>query len=145
MSWQSLLIATAGVLAACDPEAQDRKADRDRIQGPWALVSTQSDGKTVSADSLKARDVRMVFEGERVLAKMGDMSVTLGTFALDPSRTPKAYDRTYEDGTPRRGIYTLEGETLTICIAGLGKARPTAFATQPGDGLSLLVYTREKR
>ena len=139
MVWQALAIVTIGILGA-----EDSRTDSERIQGSWVLTSSQTAGETVPADSLKARDVRMVFEGDRVIARMGEMSVTLGTFVLDPSKSPRAYDRVSSDGTPRRGIYRLEGDRLTICIAGLGKERPTAFATKRGDGLTLLVYTREK-
>jgi hypothetical protein len=32
---------------------------------------------------------------------------------------------------------------MTICLADVGKPRPTEFATKPGDGTSLLVYKRQ--
>ncbi len=139
MGWQSLLIVTFAVLGAEDPPT-----DVEQIQGTWVLTSSQTGGESVPPETLKARDVRMVFENDRVSARMGEKSVSLGTFTLDPQTTPKAYDRVYNDGSPRRGIYRIEGERLTICIAGLGKERPTAFATKSGDGLTLLVYTRAR-
>lgn len=137
--WPWLLIVATGTLLAGEPATDSRT-----IQGSWVLVSSQTGGETVPAESLKARDVRMVFEGDRVIARTGDKAVTLGTFALDPTKTPRAYDRVYSDGSPRKGIYRLEGDRLTVCIAALGGERPTAFATRPGDGLTLLVYRREK-
>jgi uncharacterized protein (TIGR03067 family) len=133
------LIVAAGALAVAEPPTEDK----DRIQGTWALVSTERDGQVTEAGALKASDVKMIFEGDRVLAKMEKMTALLGTFALDPSQSPKAYDRTYPDGRPRRGIYKLEGDTLTICMAGIGKERPKEFATKRGDGVSLVVYRRE--
>ncbi|WP_406693616.1 TIGR03067 domain-containing protein [Singulisphaera sp. Ch08] len=142
MTWQPALVMMFGLLAAIGGE--EVESDTKKIQGVWNLVSTESDGQVVASESLKGRDARMVLEDDRVIMKMGEKSAFLGTFKLDPSRTPRWYDRTYSDGTPRRGIYRLEGDSLTICLAGLGKDRPTAFGTKQGDGLSLLVYQREK-
>lgn len=142
MTWQPAIVIMTGILAAMGSE--DAEAESKKLQGAWVLVSTESDGKTVASESLKGRDVRMVFEDDRVIAKMGEKSVSLGTFKLDPTRTPRWYDRISTDGTPRHGIYRLEGDRLTICLAGLGKDRPTDFGTKQGDGLSLLVYQREK-
>ncbi len=127
------------MLVAADVPA----GDRDRIQGTWILVSSESDGVSRPAESLRAGKVLMIFEADRMTARMGDRSAVLGTFALDPTKTPKAYDRTYPDGSPRPGISELEGETLRICIAPLGKNRPTAFTTKPGDGRTLLVYKHD--
>jgi len=142
VGWQALLIVAGGLLTA--PPGEERRADRETIQGTWLLVSSETEGQPVPAESLKTRPVRMVFEGDRVAAKMGEMSASLGTFTLDETHDPRWYDRTYPDGSPRRGIYRLEADRLTICIAALGKDRPAAFSTKPGDGQSLLVYQREK-
>ncbi|SIO19617.1 uncharacterized domain TIGR03067 protein [Singulisphaera sp. GP187] len=144
MTWQPVLVMMTGLLAAMGTEAEDVEAETKKFQGVWVLVSTETDGQVVASESLKGRDVRMIFEDDRVIAKMGEKSLSLGTFKLDPSRTPRWYDRIYSDGTPRRGIYRLEGDSLTICLAGLGKDRPPGFGTKQGDGLSLLVYQREK-
>jgi uncharacterized protein (TIGR03067 family) len=142
VSWQALLIVAGTLLAA--PPSAERGADREKIQGTWRLVSSETEGEAVPAESLKTRPVLMVFEGDRVAARMGDMSASLGTFTLDESHDPRWYDRNYPDGSPRRGIYRLEADRLTICIAALGKDRPSSFMTKPGDGQSLLVYQREK-
>lgn len=150
MGWRSTLVVLTGLLAAISVSgngaraADDAESEQMKIQGAWVLVSSESDGKPIDSETLKKRGVLMIFDADQVVAKMDEKEVSLGTFKLDPSRTPRWYDRTYSDGTPRLGIYRLEGDSLTICLAGLGKERPTAFSTSPGDGLSLLVYQREK-
>jgi uncharacterized protein (TIGR03067 family) len=118
------------------------KTDQDRIQGAWVLVARETNGQDDDPASFK-KQATMIFEEDRVIVRMGAMSADLGSFTLDPTKTPKFYNRTYTDGTPRYGIYELEGDTLKICIADLGRGRPTTFATKPGDGTSLLVYKRE--
>jgi uncharacterized protein (TIGR03067 family) len=135
------LIVATGLAAGADSASATK--DSDRIQGSWVLVRTERDGQALEGDALKASNVRMVFEGEQVIARMGDKSASLGTFALDPSQTPKAFDRIYPDGSPRRGIYRLERDTLTICFADVRKQRPKEFGTKPGNGATLVVYKRE--
>lgn len=130
-------------LAACLLTAADGpKTDRDRIQGGWALVERETNGQADPPDAIKKREATMFFEADRVRVQMGTMSADLGTFALDPEKTPKHFNRVYPDGSPRLGIYELTDDRLRICVAGLGKERPDAFATKAGEGTALLTYKR---
>jgi uncharacterized protein (TIGR03067 family) len=140
--WSTLLIVASGLLAAEDPGTPE-PSDATRIQGTWVLVSSEQEGEALPSESLKAGAVRLIIKGNEVLVKMGDMTAALGTFALDPTKSPGAYDRTYPSGAVRRGIYRLDETTLTICLGPIGKERPSAFATKPGDGCDLAVYQRE--
>ena len=44
------------------------------------------------------------------------------------------------------GIYTLDGDTLTICdnAASLDKGRPAAFEAKSGSGYVLITFKRAK-
>ncbi|WP_422929887.1 TIGR03067 domain-containing protein [Singulisphaera sp. PoT] len=128
------------VLFGAHARAED---DQKTVQGTWVLVASERDGQSTPAEQLKARDVRMIFEDDRLLAKMADKSVGLGTFTLDPTASPKTYDRIYPDGSKRLGIYKIEGKNLTICVADLKKERPKDFGTAKGDGRTQVVYQRE--
>jgi hypothetical protein len=44
-----------------------------------------------------------------------------------------------------RGIYKLDGDTLTICSANPGKARPTAFESREESNVNLSVLRRVKK
>ena len=44
-----------------------------------------------------------------------------------------------------RGIYTLDGDTWTICLATRGDARPRSFATRPDTGYALETLERGER
>ena len=71
------------------------------------------------------------------------------------SRAPATLPRTGRDarlaarggdlkGQTSLAIYELVGDTLRICRAAPGKARPTEFASKPGSGLTLMSYQRAK-
>jgi uncharacterized protein (TIGR03067 family) len=44
-------------------------------------------------------------------------------------------------GKTQHGIWVLEGNRLTTCFAAPGQPRPTEFASVPGDGRTLAVWT----
>lgn len=45
-----------------------------------------------------------------------------------------------------KGIYRLEGDLLTVCHNPMkgGEPRPTTFASEPGSGLVLGVFERQR-
>jgi hypothetical protein len=56
---------------------------------------------------------------------------------------PRPIDAVFaKEGRTLLGIYRLEGNFLTLCLAGPGTRRPTAFASAPGSRLSLFVLKR---
>jgi uncharacterized protein (TIGR03067 family) len=44
-----------------------------------------------------------------------------------------------------KGIWKLEGGTLTVCIAEPDRERPKAFAAKEGTGHTLLVFKKAKK
>ena len=66
-----------------------------------------------------------------------------GTFSIFLSETPKKIMFLQSDGRFVHGIYTLDGDALTICQSLPGGAAPTEFKGERGS--VLYVYQREKR
>jgi uncharacterized protein (TIGR03067 family) len=117
-----------------------------RLQGSWTMVSAVTDGKPVPEQS--ARKVTVHILGTTHAVRVGGQVVAHGVgFEVDPTASPKAVTDTVLDGpgkgTVIRGIYRLDGDTLTSCVAAPDHDRPTSFDAGPGTGRSLRVFRRD--
>ena len=145
---KSLLIATvAVVLTTVAPVYADKdasKKDFDKIQGEWSLVTLHIEGKPAPEDRVKAS--KMTFKGNEASHVGQNGKLEKGTFKLDASKTPKAIDISPSSGPQKGetllGIYSIEGETLTICGAKLGDDRPKEI--KPGKDVVYMVFKRAK-
>jgi uncharacterized protein (TIGR03067 family) len=69
---------------------------------------------------------------------------------VDPSAKPAAIDFEHMEGALKgnawKGIYALDGDTLTICdnAPNLNKGRPAAFEAKSGSGYVLITFKRSK-
>jgi uncharacterized protein (TIGR03067 family) len=143
-----MALVTSLVLAADMPEG-DAKQDRELLQGSWRPVSAETGGKALKA----APDSVTIFENDSFVVKKGDVVQVKGTFKIDASRRPRTIDLTVtggqvegDKGKVARGIYQVDGDTLTWCTAEPGdERRPTEFATQQGTKHTLITYMKDKR
>jgi uncharacterized protein (TIGR03067 family) len=118
-----------------------------RFQGTWQLVAAESNGEKVPEE--RVRQVRVTITGNTHSVRFGDQVVVHDvSFEIDPTKTPREVTDTINDGPNKGkqilGIYQLEGDTLTSCVAQVGKERPAAFATSAGSGHTLRVFRRLK-
>lgn len=117
------------------------------FQGTWQLVSAETDGKKAPEDRVEKIRVKIV--GNRHTVSFGDDVIAHNIlFEIDPTSTPKKVTDTLEEGPDKGkqilGIYKLEADTLTSCVGGVGKDRPTEFSAKPGSGYTLRVFRRVK-
>ena len=74
--------------------------------------------------------------------------VERGSSKIDPTKSPKEIDLTVTEGNSKGkvipGIYEVGENTRQVCIAEEGKARPTAFSSNPASGHILVVFERVK-
>jgi uncharacterized protein (TIGR03067 family) len=138
-----LILGTGAVPAFAQPAEQARK----ELQGTWTATKAERDGKA-------AEDVvghQLTFTGDRFQLRSRDgKPLYEGTFRVDPSTKPAAIDFEHTGGALKgkawKGIYALDGDTLTTCDNGpnLEKGRPAAFEAKAGSGQILITFKRAK-
>ena len=141
MGW--LMLATRLMPAFAQPAEEAQK----KLQGTWTATKAERDGKA-------AEDVvghRLSFSGNRFQIQSKDgKRLYQGTFRVDPSRKPAAIDFEHREGPLKgkawKGIYALDGDTLTTCdnAPNLDKRRPAAFEAKSGSGYVLITFKRAK-
>jgi uncharacterized protein (TIGR03067 family) len=141
MYWS--ILGTGAVLVF----AQSAEETRKKLQGTWTATKAERDGKA-------AADVvghRLSFSGNRFEIQSKDgKPLYAGTVRLDPSTKPAAIDFEHTEGALKgkswKGIYALDGDTLTTCdnAPDLDKGRPAAFEAKSGSGYVLIMFKRAK-
>lgn len=141
MCW--LILGTGLILAFAQPAGEARK----KLQGTWTATRAERDGK--AADEVVGH--RLSFTGNRFQLQSKDgKPLYAGTVRVDASAKPTAIDFEHTEGELKgkawRGIYTLDGDTLTICdnAPNLDKGRPAAFEAKTESGYILITFKRAK-
>jgi uncharacterized protein (TIGR03067 family) len=135
------------ILKASGP-AEDAARDLEKLQGSWTIVSYTVDGKPTPDEGL--RGIRLEVKGNRSRFTLAGKT-SQGTYHLDASKKPRELDITLVDEGPDKGkrklgIYEIDGDRLRICLGPLGSdQRPKEFASRPGSGTVLEVWTRARR
>ncbi len=135
------LIALGMALNAIIANGQDSKIELAKFNGTWQLVSAVTDGKEMAAETVK--NIRVVIkDGKHTVYLAQTVLAKEIPFTIDSTRVPKTTIDTLPDGKKIKGIYKLEGETLTSCMAAPEQDFPTEFSSKPGSGYSLRVFKR---
>jgi uncharacterized protein (TIGR03067 family) len=136
-------LCAAMLIAADNAKDKDKKA-ADKIQGTYTVVSVVRDGE----DLPDAKDAMVTYTADKYTVKTKD-EMHGGTYTLDSTQKPKEIDSTPAQGDNKdkvlKGIYKLEGDTLTICMPMKSEQdRPKAFESKQGSGLLLVILKRQK-
>jgi uncharacterized protein (TIGR03067 family) len=154
-----LLVAFwAGLLPLNVWAQEDAKREQEKLQGTWRFQKLEiPDG---GPRKYLEEHGRMTISGNKatiaVMEKDQNMKLAELTFRLDPTRTPKALDLTWDfayvppgdktaeaewkkvKGKTIPAIYSFDGDTLRVFVGEDQKERPKEFPTKEGEGVIIL-------
>jgi uncharacterized protein (TIGR03067 family) len=131
------------------PIAFGRPAEgaRKSLQGTWTATKAERDGR--AADDVIGHRLSVTNNRFQIKCEDGKL-LYAGTVRVDPSTKPAAIDFELTKGalagTVWKGIYALNGDTLTTCdnAPDPAKGRPAAFEAASGSGYVLITLRRAK-
>jgi uncharacterized protein (TIGR03067 family) len=119
--------------------------DRDDLRGTWQAVWMETDG--VGQPAEEVRKTRVSVSGNRYVLRLRGHDFQGVIIAAEPAAGECAVDFLRTGGPVGAGqrfpgIYLLEGDELTVCVAPPGGKRPRVFDCRPGSGCWLYLLKR---
>jgi uncharacterized protein (TIGR03067 family) len=127
---------------------QPAEATQQELQGTWTATKAERDGK--AADDVIGNRLSFARGGFLIESKDGN-TLSAGVVRLDPGAKPAGIDFEHTEGVLTgkvwKGIYALDGDTLTICdnAPNLDRSRPVLFEAKSGSGYVLITFERAKQ
>jgi len=140
-----VLLAVAVTLAAPGGKDKETKKDPASLLGEWAAESAVEKGRPITLPPGTAW--AFTADGKSVLTLgSGGPPPAEGTYKADTTKATAELDVSAgPKGKPLRGIYKVEGDTLTVCVVEGDADRPTAFESPAGSKVILLTLKRAKK
>lgn len=134
------------VVAQADGDATQR--DIRAMGGTWKVHELTEKGQKVAAKELEP--IELFFAATKLAIHDEGKFREEITLKVDAAKSPKSIDFSYTKGpnTGRldKGIYMLDGDTLTICTTeATDGVRPKEFLSTKDNGYSLVVLKRQKK
>lgn len=126
--------------------ADEKKADKDSLEGTWDLVSIEFGGMKI--DLPKEMALSLTFKGGKITKKETGKKDEDGTYKTDETKKLKEIDLT----TPKKdkptemetmkGLFQVDGDTLKLYFGMPGADRPAAYDSKD---IGIMVLKRNKK
>ncbi|HEV3235944.1 MAG TPA: TIGR03067 domain-containing protein [Gemmataceae bacterium] len=150
MCLAGLLLSGAGLVYSADDTKKDEATQNDlkALAGNWQVVSREVDGEKADQKAIEATRVTMDRDGIATVKREGKTIRKSKWTNLDTAKDPKTVDVEVIEGENKGkvylGIYRVEENNMTFCLANPDKKRPTTFSTEAGSGCTLISFKREQ-
>jgi uncharacterized protein (TIGR03067 family) len=139
-----LVVIAAFVLSAPAPKDPPKKVPS--VVGVWEMESYTYAG---TPRRLGAQPSRYEFtDDSKWFTYRGERKTGERTYSTNPKADPPTIDLNYdpsEQNPPMgRGIFKVEGDTLTVCLVRNKEPRPTVFESTRETATFLFVFKRVK-
>jgi uncharacterized protein (TIGR03067 family) len=141
----TLLLGVAVGLSA--PALKDPPKNRTDLVGEWAVESAIASGNRATTGG----NLVYTFTKEgKWFIRRGDEELGAGKRGVefdpkaDPPQVTLVSDATRLGSSRRHGIYKIEGDTATLCVAAAGEPRPTMFESTARNRQTIYVLKRKK-
>jgi uncharacterized protein (TIGR03067 family) len=148
-SQEVLMFTRACVLLLCavfpahaQPDAAKPRKELGELQGVWRLIGFQVDGEEAFLQEHK--QIRWAVKGDKVYYGGEE----LARLKLDPTTNPRCLDlRLVKSRRVHEGIYKLDKERLTICVAVMTdgvRERPVKFDNKGIEKYRTMLFVRDE-
>jgi uncharacterized protein (TIGR03067 family) len=123
----TVLLGFAGVAFAA-PALKDRPKKDTSIVGNWWMMPLHANNPDSyrSSETFRADGTRLTWR------RLGEEEKEIaGRYTVDTTMEPAQVEYMYVNGTPyARGIFKIDGDTLTVCLRAGGGPRPAKFGEE---------------
>lgn len=141
-----LALLTAATLAPAAPALKDRPSKEGPIFGDWLRVGHTQAGTPVAPDRDPHHQI-FTPDGEwKYYYGAGPDGSRGKSFVTDSRQNPFTIDITLgaNQKAHYRGIYKVEGDTLTLCLVTGDQERPKKFESSADQPTTVWVFKRVK-
>jgi uncharacterized protein (TIGR03067 family) len=132
-----LLLLSTSAMAADD----DAKKALKSLEGEWKVVKLVAGGQAV--DEEKVKTMTFTIKGDQLVPS--DNPKDSATISVDPTQKPAAIDVKDTHNDTALGIYSLDGDTLKICLGTTKDERPKEFKSDKDTKAILIELKKAKK
>lgn len=141
-----LLLGLALTLSAPGPKEAPKK-NPPHI-GSWKLETLTLGGQALPLPDAEKKTITFTADG-KILRDEGGKTEDGGTYSVDLKKSPCEIDVVEGAGAKKgqmsKGIFKVDGDTLTVCVPIGDETRPTSFESPAGSRYILFTAKRVKK